>query len=124
MAEIFLDRIDTVFFRHGLTQIHTDSSIVSNHGLERIYTKGIADLLLVEWGWGSGGMGRSSKSEIRNNIEFSTGEPSILNKEFRIERTHDGEIVPYEFGLIKQLKKKGAIEKVYGKRNGGGKSDF
>ena len=39
-AEIFLDRIDTVFFRHGsvrqaqdrLTRIHTDSSIVSNHG--------------------------------------------------------------------------------------------
>ncbi len=23
-AEIFLDRIDTVFFRHGLTRIHTD----------------------------------------------------------------------------------------------------
>ena len=37
-AEIFLDRIDTVFFRHGLTRIHTDSSIVSNRGLARIYT--------------------------------------------------------------------------------------
>ena len=36
-AEIFLDRIDTVFFRHGLTRIHTDSSIVSNRGLARIY---------------------------------------------------------------------------------------
>jgi len=59
-AEIFLDRIDTVFFRHRsirqaqdrLTRIHTDSSIVSNRGLERIYTKGIADLFLDEWGWG------------------------------------------------------------------------
>ena len=38
--EIFLDKIDTVFFRHGsvlqakdrLTRIHTDSSIVSNRG--------------------------------------------------------------------------------------------
>ena len=32
-AEIFLDRIDTVFFRHGFTRIHTGSSIVSNRGL-------------------------------------------------------------------------------------------
>jgi len=35
-TEIFLDRIDTVFFRHGLTRIHTDSSIVINRGLTRI----------------------------------------------------------------------------------------
>ncbi len=31
-AEFFLDRIDTIFFRHGFTQINTDSSIVSNRG--------------------------------------------------------------------------------------------
>jgi hypothetical protein len=36
-SEIFLDRIDTVFFRHGLTripmaQVHTDSSIVISRG--------------------------------------------------------------------------------------------
>jgi len=31
-AEIFLDRIDTVFFRHGFTRIHTDSSIVNKRG--------------------------------------------------------------------------------------------
>ena len=45
-AEIFLDRIDTVFLRHGFTQIDTDSSIVSNGGLTRIYTKGIADFVV------------------------------------------------------------------------------
>ena len=35
-AEFFLERIDTVFFRYGLTGIYTDSSIVSNRGLARI----------------------------------------------------------------------------------------
>ncbi len=33
-AEFFLERIDTVFFRHGFTQIDTDNSIVSNRGLK------------------------------------------------------------------------------------------
>ena len=43
-AEFFLDRIDTVFFRHGLTRIHTDSSIVSNRGLARIKGKKLKNL--------------------------------------------------------------------------------
>ncbi len=43
-SEIFLDRIDTVFFRHGLTRINTDSSIVSNRGLARIKGKKLKNL--------------------------------------------------------------------------------